>query len=698
MRALLCTALFAAVGGLAQAAAAEAPQRVELNFQDAELSEVVKALAEATGERFIFDSSLQGRITIALEDRVSVAEALEVLNAALLLRGFAMLPAPEGYHTILPLATGVGAAPWMPVERESDRLVTTIVRLEAADAAEVAQRIEPLSSGLLQPYAPTNSLIIATTEARLRRLFTIIRAIDHAAAVELRVIPLRYANASDVAAQLREAFPESRVAEAPYRIVADERTNSLIVEAPGALLAEIGRFVTSIDLPAPGSAFFRVVHVVNADAEELAQHLQGLSVEGSDELAARDYQVVADAPTNSLVIRADFETFAALARVIAELDHIPPLISLDVLLLQVETSTALDLDWSALFPIYLPDDVGDTVVFGTIGDDPSLLLPGVPTEPFVGRITRNPLVIPITLNGVPTQVIVPEAAAQVTAGEGDVSVETLARVSLLAASGEEQRIFSGDQVPIPVSGASAELALSTSVDIERRDVGLDVRVRPLAVSERLIELALDLNFSSVSEDATSALAAGTAGSSAGPVLTQFDLQATIRLPDGGIALVGSMPRPKLDRVESGVPFLRSIPILGNLARSTSEVERASRILVAVQATAIDSPGEQRAESILRRLALEREVARIAPLREVTDAPYALLVETLRDREAAERVSENLGDFDGSAVIVPWHWGRAERFDVYLVGFHEFSALGSVAMALRERGFHPKISVVEAPPR
>lgn len=681
--------------GCALALGAAAAEELEIEFRDADLQAVVAALARETGLRLIYDASLQGRLTVALEDRVSDEEALELLNAALLLNGFGLAPGPEGVHKVLPLQGAQAAAPWLGAVRgeRPERLVLTMLRLEAADASEIARALEPLSGdGIVQPYARTNSLILGTTEGRLQRLLSLVRALDEGISTRLRVLPLRYADATEVAGQLAEAFPRDEPDRAPYRVIVDERTNSLILEGPSDLLEALLRFTATVDVPAAGRGVLQVVRVRNVDAEVLAQQLQALGGPEGAALSASDYQVTPDPPTNSLVIRAAPDAFLALAELIAELDRVPPRVEVELLLLQVETSGNLRLGLDAFLPLLVPDDPGDAAAFVALQNATELIDSTASGEPFFARFAREPLVVPIILpDGTPSSLVVPEAAVQVTAASGQAAFKTLLRPRLLTASGEEARIFTGDNVPIPVASATDPAGiLRTSTSIERRDVGIDLRLTANAVSDELVELDLDVSVTSVVPAATGG---ATAPPGAGPIISRAAFTARVRLPDGAVAVVASSPQITLQQIESGVPWLRSIPVLGNLFRQTAKLQRDTRIVAAVQATVIDSPEEQEAASLQQRLAFERRLARIHPLVAASDAPYAILVSSEPSREEAERVAAGLAGLPGAPTVVEWSWRDELSFDVYLAGFHEIAPLGPLAIRLRERGFQPRISVV-----
>jgi general secretion pathway protein D len=695
--------MLVALGGFALGARSGASAELaelSLDFRDAELETVVELLARATQLRILWDSPPQGRVTLALEERLDVEEARQVLNAVLLLHGYALAPAPDDLYKLLPLEGAPGGAPWVPFpESDSERFVVAFLRLDAADARELARVLEPRTgrAGLVQAYAPTNSLILATTESLMRSWIPIVRALDRAALTQLRVIPLRYVSASKIAEQLSVAFPEPRANEPPSRVVTDERTNSLIVEAQPARLEEIEDFIASLDIPLQSKGSIRVVSILNADADQLAESLRALGQSSESNLAGLNFDIVVDRPSNSLVVRSSPEGFRALADLIAELDRIPPRVAIDVHLMEIETSYQLDVGFDAVIPIVIPGSVGDPIALATIGDPLGAAAGALPNLPFVVQATGTPLVIPLTVAGVPTTIVVPEGAARIVLSSADATVHTLMRPHLLAASGEEQRIFAGDEVPIPVSTLTADPqsdGFVTSVNIERHDTGIDIRVLPLVVSDNLVELDLSVRVSSVAQSATSLLAASTTTSTGlGPILNEFEVNATVRLIDGMIALIASAPREVQQDLESSTPFFRSIPYLGRFFRTTRTIERRARTILAVQATTIASPEEQRANSIQRRLAFERYSTSTSALVDTAEGPYALRVASFSTREMADRVASDLAELEGRPTIEEWVSTTGPRYDVYLVGFASLPALAEPSVELRARGFQPKLSVL-----
>jgi Flp pilus assembly secretin CpaC len=271
-------------------------------------------------------------------------------------------------------------------------------------------------------------------------------------------------------------------------------------------------------------------------------------------------------------------------------------------------------------------------------------------------------------------------------------------------------------VPIPVSGVAAAGTTAggtgtttnntstitpghvgsdfqVSQNITRQDVGIDLRVKPVSISEHVS--ALDVVIT-VDDVAASLAQSGATSEKLGPTLNQLKVEASIRLDDGAVVLIAGAPRDISTQIERTVPFLGDVPILGWLFKSVSDTHLRRRVLIAIHATQIHTPAEERAESMERVLAFSRRSERVQPLRGLVSEPYALLVATRATRAEAEQILPELQGVKGEPLIVEWSDAGASRFDVYLTGFAEIAALGTEAIALRERGFTPKLEIAGDP--
>ncbi|MCG8589445.1 MAG: hypothetical protein MJE66_09150 [Proteobacteria bacterium] len=744
--------------GLAAGFVATAAADQGLNFRDAELSEVVRAYADASGRVFLFDDAVRGRITITTPESLSPDEALEVLQAALLLKGFAALPGPAGVRKIVPLKDAQTSAPLSTREPdpESEELVLLFSRLEHATASEVAAALEPLAaSGLVFAYPPTNSLILGASETRLRRLLQVSSALDAAAAENLEVVQLRYRPATEAADLLRAIEgPENERRAQPLAMVVDARTNSLLLRGAPERIEPARRFLIEFDRPQRGTGQLHVVPVRNADPEALATLLLALrdgktdspTPDAARELRGRTYTVIVDGPTRSLVIQADAATFEYLADVVAELDQAPTRVVVDVFVSEVRTDGDRRLGFDSLVPLTTPKSPTDLVAValsetsgpnalglqdlsgidlsaaadaaaaagftleqlaalspaelaalapeGFGGIDPAILAAAggnaANRTDVVASFTRAPLLVPIVdgSGNIVNVIAVPRERAFLTARAAFTEVRTLMHPHLLITTGEEQQIVVGDNIPIPVASGdpvTTGRTLRTTTNIERRDVGTELRVTATAAREGPIRLELTV-------DVTGVAAASVAGDveDVGPTLTRRSLQVTANLNDGEVAVIGGATTPQFQTQVTQVPFLGSIPILGFLFRTKSTEQLESRVLIAAQARRIRTPADAVAETIRRRLAVERNLHSLK--RVPSSTPYALRVTTRAVADDAVAIAGDLASL-GTATIVTWEAPAGPRHDVYLCDVQSLAALGPLALQIRERGFDPEVVIL-----
>ncbi len=674
--------------------APRAQDELELDLQAAELPGIVDRIAAFTGRRFLYDDRLRGRVSVAVPRRVDRREAIELLHAALLIAGFVALPGPGDVLSIVPLQESAGRTPWIvrePDARSGGR-VATLIPLRRVEAGEMVSALRPLvgDAGLIVAYQPTNSLIVATTEARLRRLLQLLRGLDDAAERELRVVGVRYRDPENVAALTGEALRSDAPGRGEVRMIPDVRTSSLILEGPRDDVREAERLVRLLDVPRPGRGDLHVVRILNAVASDVAERLEALHEgDGPAALAGADYQVVVDEPTHSLVIRALPETFEELAALIAEIDVPAPRVAVRMQVIEVSTRGNLTLGFDSLLPLSQVDALGDTVIVAGTGSRASSLIeaplfnPPQPQESFVARATHNPVVIPVVdpITGNVTPVAI-GGGVQVRAEAGEARFDSIVEPFLMMISGEEHRIVAGDNVPVPVSSGGAETSeLVTSLSIERRDTGVDLRITPNVLSDGAVRVAIELEVSDVGPGSIP---------EQGPTISQQQVSVDALLRDGEALMIAGLRSAGSLESTSGVPWLKDLPFLGWFFRTTVIEPQRRYLIVIAEATVMRSPAEDLAFSVHRRLASERERARARALQGLTDAPWALLVTTRSSEAGAREVADGIAAGAGEPRVVPWTWDGRQRFDVYLTGFGSVAGASRKAVELRAASWMPQL--------
>ena len=685
---------------------------IAMQFANTEIAEIVEKVARATGENFLFDDSLRGKLTLSSPERVSREEALELLHAAPLLRGFVALPTPGGARKILPLGSAVGAAPWNPdaPNARSEAQTTTLVHLRSATAERVATALQPWlgATALAIAHPPTNALILAGSEARLRELLTLVTELDHASDDELVIHRLRHRSAGEAAGIMLATLGTKAGARPAIEVWSDERTGALVLRAPREEMSDARALLAEIDRPVQGEGRVGVVMLRYADPEALAQLLRDLAtgssskaapggaltraVAGAASLEGRDFGIAVHAPTHSLVLSADPETRGILEDLVDELDRPPPTIDVEVLVLQVINDAALDLGFDAFIPLTSPKSPNDWIGSALLNPrGGGLFQPGSGDGPvYAARFTRAPLVLPfIDSLGNPASLIVPRESGVITANDARVRSQTLMRPHLRVLAGKEQEIFAGDNIPIPVSKTATDTAspFQTSVNVERQDVGIRVRVKPSVGEAGGVRLELDVDVSS--------LAPSLAGSveEVGPTLRQRHLTSTIHLNDNEFAVVGFAREAVVERSMTGTPWLKDIPILGWAFKQTSDTNVTARLVIAVQARIERSPDEQLADSIRRRLAFERSSQRLEPLAANATTAWALRVATRADEAEAQAIAARLSASARPARVTRWESSSGSVFDVSVSGFATLSEANDTALQLREEGYDPEVVVV-----
>lgn len=715
----LSAAACCAAAGSARAAAEDGT--IRLQFREAPLAQVIREVSKHTGAQFLFDEELtRARVTITGYDLLTRDEALRVLEAALLVNQLAALPTPGGVTKIVPLDLGLAEAPYAPAGPGTQEVpVTTLLHLKHAPVADVFRNLQPWLAGraVAIPWQPSNSLILAGSELRLRSAFAMVRALDEHPDQELLVRRLRFRGAEEMSAALDAAFGADSKLRRPIAVWSDARTGSVIALGGAREIEDVRDFLARVDRPADLLGRLAVVPIQFADPEQLAETLAQLSAGGkeddsgaaigSNSLAGRSLAVTADPETSQLLLSGDPDTLRLARRLIDELDRAPPAITIDAVILELNLADelALGVDFVARSA-----SGSDAKGFTEIRSLPSGSLLGAAgvgatggTPTALARFQDNIVRVPITAPDGTTNVIeVAQTDVAVTAKAGYTRSRVYLRPHLTALSGEEHTLFAGDNIPVPVSqpdaaaptatadsdAAPAELSTAIRQQIERQDVGAMLRLKPVAGQAGGIRLELEIE---ITELAAPDPAVGDV-EEVGPVIQKRSLETVLHLRDGEQSTIAGLRDPRVEVVETFVPFLGRIPILGLLFKRQARTLRQSFLVIAVRAQIQRSPEELLADSIRRRLAFERASTRTQELAELADAPYAVLLTTRRLRADAESLAESFGDPAHPGRVVSWRHSGDERHDVYLTGFASLDAASEAAFALRERGFAPEVIV------
>jgi general secretion pathway protein D len=588
------------------------PNTVTLDFTDADIAGVARTLSVITGRNIVVDARVQGTLSLHSETSVTPARAWEQFQAAMRLRGYTVVEA-AGLYRIVPEAEGklqsasvqVGAGPL-----RGDQIVTEIFRLSHENANNLVPTLRPLISpnNVLSVNAGNNALVITDYASNLVRLRTLIAALDTPSATDVEVMPLQHAVAADLAATVQRltetaggtananataaagtavATPAgaggSASAGTGASILADPQSNSLLVRAPNpAQLAFIRALVARLDQPRK-NANVHVVYLKNTDAARLAQVLRAafpadtaggnrasassspaatsratasIPTSSTDATAGSSQstaavtataqpstggEIQADPASNALIISAPEPRFQEMRLVIEQLDARRAQLYVESLVVEVDASRSVDLgvQWSKLFDI----SSSTSLTLGTVA----------------------------------------------VALESMAGTNILSTANLVTLDNEEAKIVVGQNVPFVTGSYTSTSSSNPFQTVERKDVGITLRIRPQIGQNGNIRMAIYQESSSVV----------STSSTLGPTTNKRSIESNVVVNNGKIIVLGGLIEDSATDSAAQVPAVADIPVLGALFRSISRSRKKTNLVVFLRPIVMADAGASSALSLDR---------------------------------------------------------------------------------------------------
>jgi len=634
---------------------ARSNEPVTLNFVNAEIEAVARAISVMINRPIIVDPRVKAPITLYAERPIPVFEAYLSFLSTLRGAGYSMVES-GGLLKVVPEADAkiqAGTVSVDAVDKRGDQIVTQVFRLQHEQANNLVAVLRPLISpnNTINVSPGNNSLVITDYADNLQRMARIVAALDQPATTDLEVVPIRHAVASDLAAVIQRVA-EGGAATTPgapaatgvggSSVLADPRTNSLIVRAPNpARLNQIKLAIQTLDRPLEGAAAkgnIWVVYLKNADATRLATVLRaafaagasavgtgsgagglmaasalsaapatGASIApsvpsglsgGMSSLASSPVQgsaapstggfIQADPATNALIITASEPFYRQIRAVIDQLDSRRAQVYVESLIVKIDASKAAEFgfQWQGLI-----GQKGDRNVvvggtnFGAGGNNIFNLQLGAAT----GTITTPPgaglnLGLIRMTGGVYT------LASLARFLETQAGANVLSTPNLVALDNEEAKIVIGQQVPF-VTGSFTNTAGGTGAinpfqTIERRDVGLTLRIRSQIGEGGTVRMQV--------YQENSAVVPGT-NTNAGPTTDKSSIETSVVVDDGQIIVLGGLLKEEFSDGEDRVPGLGTLPVVGSLFRSQNKRRVKSNLMVFLRPVVLRT--QQSADSI-----------------------------------------------------------------------------------------------------
>lgn len=567
-------------------------QPVTLNLKDADIAAVISTVSDITGKNFIVDQRVKGKVTIISARPMSKEEVYQVFLSLLEVNGFAAVPSGKVIKIIPDVNAKQSSTPVATDERpgKGDEVVTRVIHVKNISATQLVPVLRPLSpqQGHMVAYPGTNALIISDRASNIERLAEIIERIDQPSdTADVEVITLRHAAAAEVVRILNALDQEGRkndpasasgITDRPV-LIADERTNSLLVGGGQAGRLRLRALISHLDTPLQTSGNIRVVYLRYAKAKDLVPVLTGVASQvqdkskpgggvapgGAPAVGANSpgsgLNIQADESINALVITAPQDVFQSLQSVISQLDVRRAQVLVEAVIVEVTSSRAAELgiQWGTFD--------GSTGSSNPIGI--TNFTNGSPGSSFAaigGAIANN--VAPAIGSGLTFGVGKFDAAgssfaALIRALESDGSSNILSTPTLLTMDNTEAEIVVGQNVPFitgsftpPNSGGAA--TSSPFQTIERKNVGITLKIKPQINEGNAIKMEIEQKVDSLSPSAV----AGAADL----ITNTRSIRTNVMVDDGKVIALGGLITDDLRESVQKVPLLGDLPLIGSLFR------------------------------------------------------------------------------------------------------------------------------------
>ena len=589
--------LVAIAGALALAlSAAVAPAQeptITPNYKEADLRQIIEAVSAITGRNFIVDPRVRAQVTLLSSQPMSPGAFYEAFLSILEVHGYVAVSAgdlvkilPDANARQVPGLDNAADAPGGP-----DEIVTQVITVRNVGAAQLVPILRPLipQYGHLAAHQASNMLIISDRAANVNRLVRIIQRIDTGADADIEVIPLEHASASDVVRVVTALQQASSGGETgkPLGLVADDRTNSVLISGDGTARLRMRALVSHLDTPLEDGGNTQVIYLRYADAEDLAQRLrdqanaaqtttggEGAAQPGAGQGRGREDAVIwADPGTNALVITAPNEVMRSLRMVIDKLDIRRAQVLVEAIIAEVSYNRAAELgvtwalDGSNDNNIIGLTKLGSTGIVDLIGA-------GLAGDSGAGQAIAN----------IPQGILLGGGRVNSDSGTNwgvvlqallsDSDTNVLSTPSLVTMDNEEAEIKVGQEVPFVTGSFTNTGAAQGSVNpfqtVERKDVGLTLTVTPKINEGDAVVMNVSLETSNI---------AGSVGGAVDLITNQRTINQRVLVEDGEILVLGGLVSDDLIQTEQKVPLLGDIPILGQLFRSESATTEKRTLMV-----------------------------------------------------------------------------------------------------------------------
>lgn len=538
-----------------------------LNLKDVDIRTLIETVADATGKNFIIDPRITGNISVVTSTPLKAKQVYDVFLSILKVHGYSAVP-NGNIIKIIPNITAkqdgderdlIGSA------QSGDEQLTRIVQVHHVDASQVVQTLMPLMPqyAFMGAVPESNAIILSDTASNVNRLAVLIKQIDKSDLQGIEIINLRHANAADLIQPLNNLLSGNNPgkANAPPPLVADERSNSIIIGGDPELRLQMRALIASLDLPVEKTGNTEVIYMRYAMAKDLLETLTGVGQQkdgkgDKPKTAAntdKKFDIRADEAANALIITAPGDLMHTLKSVVRQLDVRRAQVHIEAIIAEVsyDKFRQIGVDWQTK---------KDASVFAANSSNGGGT---VDLSSFVSTVGKGMSIGYLAGN---------ELKAMVNALATNTDVNILSTPAIVTLDNEEASLLVGQNIPLttgqytPSAGTGISTPFSTT---QRQDVGIKLKVLPQISEGDAVKLK-------VTQEVSSVVSGGTAGLQ---TLDKRQFETSVLVDDGKVLVIGGLIKDDLTENVTKVPLLGDIPYIGYLFQTNSSTVKKTNLMV-----------------------------------------------------------------------------------------------------------------------
>jgi general secretion pathway protein D len=556
-----------------------------LNFQDADIRLLIETVSDMTNKNFVVDPQVSGKVTVISGHPMTQEAVYDTFLAVLSVHGYAAVRDGDSIKIVSEADAG-GIIGDFGAANDSD-FVTRIVKLKYVPATELTNMLKGINQkAKIIAHKESNILIISDRAKNVERMLGIINRIDKKSDSSIDMITLQHANATEVAQTIESLLDTGNsTLNGKTKIVADERTNSVIINAVPSLKLRIQTLVAQLDNPLETNTQSQVIKLKYSEAESLVSILETLANKSQKDSEGNssgesNATIQAHKETNSLVINAPPTVFKNLLTAIEQLDVKRPQVLVEAIVVEitVDHSKEVGFQWQGLLSQL---NGGEGLVGGTnYGIVGNILNPFNPEN---GSVSLN--------NGANVGYVQvdgdgnPQLGALLSALAANTNNNILSTPSIVTLNHKEAKLSVGQEVPFLTGQFSNTGANEGSANpfstIQRKDIGISLTVTPHIYEGDQIVLDIAQEVSSLAASATSV----------DVITNKRTLTTSVNVPNNGVIVLGGLIDETIVEDVKKVPLLGDIPVIRNLFRHKKKTRVKRNLMVFIHPVILDDSNQ-----------------------------------------------------------------------------------------------------------